>query len=158
MAPRATIDCRMLIGSNGPETSRPDSGNNSGPNTSSGTNTGTANRKIDPQLKNSSNTPPTKGPSAEPTVNVVAQIATASLRSSRPWTTEGTNASLEGISIAPKTPIRARPAISCVAVSEYAVSADTMAKPKDPASNNLRWPTRSPKLPLDTSNPANTSE
>ncbi|MNP08648.1 hypothetical protein D3C76_1007260 [compost metagenome] len=128
----------MLIGSNGPEASRSDSGNNSGPNTSSGTSTGTANRKIAPQLKNSSNTPPTKGPSAEPTVNVVAQIATASLRSSRSSNTERISANVEGISIAPKMPIQARPAISCVAVSEYAVSTDTIAKPKDPASNNLR--------------------
>ncbi|MNQ80149.1 hypothetical protein D3C85_951150 [compost metagenome] len=128
----------MLSGSSGPEASRSDSGNNIGPNISSGTNTGTANRKIAPQLKNSSNTPPTKGPSAEPTVNVVAQIATASLRSSRSSNTERINANVEGISIAPKTPIQARPAISCVAVSEYAVSTDTIAKPKDPASNNLR--------------------
>ncbi|MNJ72076.1 hypothetical protein D3C77_686910 [compost metagenome] len=65
-------------------------------------------------------------------------MATASRRSSRSSNSERISASVEGINMAPKIPMPARPAINCSALAEYAVTTDTVAKPNDPISNNLR--------------------
>lgn len=73
---------------------------------------GTPSRKTEPHQKYSSMAPPTTGPSAMPTENMVTQMAMAMPR----WRASANmlliRASVEGISVAPATPSRARAAIS----------------------------------------------
>ena len=65
--------------------------------------------------------------------------------------------SVEGISIAPKTPIAARAAISHSALGAKAASAETTPNPVAPMSSIRRRPNRSPSVPIVTSRLASTS-
>jgi hypothetical protein len=64
---------------------------------------------------------------------------------------------VEGISIAPNTPSRARAATSWAAEVANAASSETAPKPATPIISNLRRPIRSPRVPMVTSSPASTS-
>jgi hypothetical protein len=65
--------------------------------------------------------------------------------------------SVDGMSIAPNTPIPARAAISQAALGAKAASTETAAKPVAPISSIRRRPNRSPSVPIVTRSPASTS-
>ncbi len=133
------------------------SGTRSGASTSSGTSTGTAIRNTDPHAKCARRNPPTIGPSADPAENMEAQIAMARRRWSRSVKMLRRSERVEGMSIAPNTPMSARAAMSTAAVGAKAARAETVAKPVAPMSSIRRRPNRSPSVPIVTSRLARTS-
>ena len=134
-----------------------DSGSNAGARARSASITGTLTRNTEPHQACSSSTPPTTGPSAAPAANPVAQIASARRRWSRSANSVRSSARVEGISIAPKTPSRARAATRCAASVANAAAADTAPNPVTPISSSRRRPNRSPSVPIVTSSPASAS-
>ena len=119
--------------------------------------TGTDSRNTDPHEKCSSRSPPTIGPSAAPAENIAAHTAIARRRWSRSVKMLRSSDSVEGISIAPNTPMAARATISHPALGAKAASTETAAKPVAPMSSIRRRPNRSPSVPIVTSRPASTS-
>ena len=83
-----------------------------------------ASRNADPHQKCSSNQPPTSGPIAVPpeTLATITPIATARWWASR--NIAAVSDSVEGMRVAPVTPISARAAISSSGLGAYAASAD----------------------------------
>src|SRR5699024_10060334 len=88
------------------------SGTSRGATISSTTMTGTLIRNPDPHQRAPSSTPPTTGPSAIPTATLAVQIPIARVRSVGSVNRVRISASVEGISVAPPTPIRDRAAMS----------------------------------------------
>ena len=86
-----------------------------------------------------------------------AQMATASRRRFGSGKMLRIRDRVEGISIAPKKPSAARPAMSHSALGAKAVAAETAAKPTLPIRSRRRRPIRSPRLPMATSRPASTN-
>ena len=97
------------------------------------------------------------GPIAAPPANVAAQTAIASRRSSRCTNTVRMSESVDGISVAPNTPSRARQAIKASAVGANAAPTEARPNPNAPISSRRRRPTRSPRLPAAISRPASIS-
>ncbi len=147
----------MLSGSMRPGFGSRLSGTSSGAAMSSGMRTGTAMRNTEPHAKCSRRKPPTIGPSADPAENADAQTAMAMRRWSRFWKIDRSSDSVDGISMAPKKPSRARAAISRPAVGAKAASAETTANPVAPMRSRRRRPKRSPSVPMVTRSPASTS-
>ena len=115
---------------------------------------GTLMKNTEPHQKCSSSQPPTTGPSAAPPANIAAQVAIASRRSSPFVKMLRISDNVEGISVAPNTPSRAREANSASAVGLNAAHTDAMPKPTAPINSSRRRPMRSPRLPIATSRPA----
>ncbi|BAS14021.1 hypothetical protein AHiyo8_23240 [Arthrobacter sp. Hiyo8] len=65
--------------------------------------------------------------------------------------------SVDGMSMAPKMPMLARPAMSHSADGANAVAAETAAKPVLPINSKRRRPILSPRFPMDTKSAASTS-
>ena len=65
---------------------------------------------------------------------------------------------VDGISIAPNTPSRARAPTSNSALGANAAATDTTANPIAPIISRRRRPIRSPRLPIATSSAASTRE
>ena len=65
---------------------------------------------------------------------------------------------VEGISVAPATPSRARAAISISGLWEYAASTDTAPNAVPPTRSSRRLPMRSASPPIVTSIPASRNE
>ena len=82
-------------------------------------------RNTEPHAKCSSRMPPTIGPSAAPAENAAAHTAIARRRWSRLGKMLRSSESVDGISMAPKKPSRARAAISSAALGANAASAET---------------------------------
>ncbi len=61
---------------------------------------------------------------------------------------------VDGASVAPATPSRARIAISISALREKAAITDASANAAAPISSSLRRPIRSPRVPMVISEPA----
>lgn len=78
--------------------------------------TGTATRKTEPHQKASSSTPPTRGPTAPPSMKLVIHTVMAKLRCSASWNMALISESVDGPSTAPARPRRARATISVSAV------------------------------------------
>jgi hypothetical protein len=116
--------------------------------------TGTAIRKTEPQWKLWSRTPPASGPIAAPVEKLVIQIPIATVRC---WSSSNMlriSDSVEGASVAPATPSRAREAISISGVDETAASTDAPPKAPAPISRSRRRPIRSPSVPIVIRRPA----
>ena len=154
----APSDSSALNGSKRPGRGSRDSGSSRGARTTSATITGALTRKTTPQWKCSSSTPLSSGPSAAPPETPADQIATALRRSSGSWKTLRISASVDGISVAPPTPISARAAISISALVENAASTDAAPNAAAPIVRRRRRPMRSPSDPIVTSSPASTNE
>ena len=133
-----------------------DSGIKAGPRTSSGRMIGTATSSTAPHQKCSTSQPPKIGPSAAPPEKPAAQMATASRRRLGSGKMLRIRDRVEGISMAPKNPSPARPAISHSALGAKAVTAETAAKPVLPMKSSRRRPILSPRLPIATRRPART--
>ena len=97
------------------------------------------------------------GPSAAPAEKPAAHTAIAMRRWSRLVKMLRRSDSVDGISIAPNTPIAARAAISHSALGAKAASAETRPNPVAPMSSIRRRPNRSPSTPIVTSRLASTS-
>ena len=82
------------------------------------------------------------------------QTAIAWVRWPSLWNILRIKARVEGISVAPATPIRARAAISISGLEAYAPSTEAAANPTAPIIRSLRRPIRSPRLPIVIRNPA----
>lgn len=104
----AVNDSATPVRSSGPGFGSRDSGTSRGPSTSKGSRIGTATRNTEPQWKCCSSAPPTMGPSVEPAVKHEAQMAIASRRDDVSVKMLRISDSVDGISIAPKTPSAAR--------------------------------------------------
>jgi hypothetical protein len=126
------------------------------PSSSAATANGTLRRKTEDQSNHSSSRPPASGPRPIPTAASAAQIPIALPRSSAGKTLAMIDSVAGMISAAP-TPISARTAITCPAVS--ATRAPRLATPKIamPACRASLRPNRSPSVPNTSSSPANTS-
>jgi hypothetical protein len=61
---------------------------------------------------------------------------------------------VDGATVAPKTPMSARLAMSISALFEDAASSDDSAKPAAPPRSSFRRPIRSPSVPMVISRPA----
>jgi hypothetical protein len=107
--------------------------------------------------KCSSSRPPVTGPIATPRPENPAQIAIARPRSRGSRKTLVRIESVDGMISAPPTPISERVAISWVAEPASADSTDPRAKITMPTRSASLRPNRSPRLPVVSSRPANTS-
>ncbi|GAA1101235.1 hypothetical protein GCM10009668_19340 [Nocardioides dubius] len=134
-----------------------DSGNSSHPAIRVTTITGMLIRKTEPHQNRSSSTPPTSGPSAAPAVAPTDQMAIARARWPRSRNIERTIESVEGISVAPARPSRARAAIRVSGLGANAASAEESPNPTVPISSSLLRPIRSARLPMVISRPARTN-
>lgn len=119
---------------------------------------GTLTRNTAPHQKCCSSAPPNSGPAAAPAAPIALHTPMAKLRSVSSVNVERIRASVEGMSVAPATPSRARATISISAVAEYAAKMEITANSDPPTrSRNLR-PKRSPRFPMVMSRPARTKE
>ncbi|GAA0239834.1 hypothetical protein GCM10009527_040620 [Actinomadura nitritigenes] len=107
-----TRDSAALGRSHGPGDGSFDSGSSRAPATTSTAITGRLIRKTEPHQKRSSSRPPTRGPTAAPAETPEAQIPMAMERSRASVKMFRISASVDGIRVAPATPIRARAAMS----------------------------------------------
>ena len=130
------------------------SGRSRGPIASSSTITGTASRKTEPQGKRSRSTPPTSGPIAAPAEKLVIQIPIATVRC---WSTSNMlriSDRVDGASVAPAIPSRARETISISGLDENAARTEAPPNAPAPMSSSRRRPIRSPSVPIVIRNPA----
>jgi hypothetical protein len=91
---------------------------------------------------------------ALPTIKPVIHTVIARVRSRSTWNILRSSDRVDGISVAPATPSRARAAIRVSALSENAAITDASPKALAPASSSLRRPMRSPSVPMVTRKPA----
>ena len=89
---------------------------------------GTLTRKAACQLNRSSRAPPTTGPTAAPRAAVAPQMLRASVRSRASVKTARISDSVEGITIAPPIPSRARIAMTAAALSAQRMAIEPTAK------------------------------
>jgi hypothetical protein len=113
-------------------------------------------RKTLPQLNSSSSRPPTMGPNATPRPETPAQTAIA-LGRSRSGKMFIRIERVAGMMPAAPTPIRARAAISSLALPDIAAHSDPAPKTSRPSMRKRRRPKRSPRVPPTRSSPAKTS-
>ena len=116
--------------------------------------TGTFSRNTEPHQNSSSSAPPRSGPAAAPADRLAAHTPMAVRRWPGSANMVRISDRVEGISVAPATPSRARAAISIGALVESAARTDTAAKAAPPISSTRRRPIRSPSVPMVTSAPA----
>jgi hypothetical protein len=118
---------------------------------------GTLIRNTDPHQKWASSSPPMIGPSETPRPVVPAHRPMARCRSAGSRNTAVMMARVEGIIIAPPTPMLARAAISRPTEPENAAQAEPAANAARPARNTRLRPIRSARLPMTRSRPAKTT-
>ncbi len=104
-------DRATLPRSQGPGEGSRDSGSSLMPTTTRITITGRLIRKTEPHQKWPSRKPPTTGPTAAPAEAMAPQMPTARLRSLGSWKMLRIRARVDGISVAPAMPSRARATI-----------------------------------------------
>ena len=78
----------------------------------------------------------------------------ATVRCLGSWNMWKISDSVDGASVAPAMPSRARLTISISALVENAASTETTPKAAAPISSSRRRPIRSPRVPMVTSEPA----
>ena len=88
---------------------------------------GTLTRNAECQLNASSSAPPTTGPTAAPSAAVAPQMLSASVRSRGSAKTERMSDRVEGITIAPPMPSRARIAMTAAALSAHRTATEPTA-------------------------------
>ena len=153
-ASTAATDRAALSRSSLPAPGSRNSGSSSGPSTSSSAITGTASRNTDPHQNHSSSIPPSSGPIAPPTEKLVIHTETATVRCRGSANMFRINDRVEGATVAPATPSRARAAISIAALVDHAASSEVAPNAAAPISSSRRRPMRSPRVPMVTSDPA----
>ena len=135
-----------------------DSGTNASVARSMRSASGGLTQKIACQLKCSSRSPPTIGPSATPTPATAAQIPTACARSCGLGKTCTRMLSVDGMMQAPPRPISARQRVNTnTSCANTAVSEATMKIPR-PITSSRRRPNRSPIAPASRRLPAKMTE
>ena len=130
------------------------SGSRRRPSTRTPAITGTAGRNTELHEKCSSKTPPTRGPIAAPEEKLAIQTPTAKVRWRGSANSARTSDSVEGASVAPAAPSRARAAMSMPTLVAAAASVEARAKVAAPIMSSRRRPIRSPRVPMVTSRPA----
>ena len=133
-----------------------DSGTRKGAASTAKATTGRFTRKTDPHEKCSSSHPPATGPIAIPRPATAAQMPIARARSSAGKTLVRMER-VVGMISAPPMPMSARVRISVSALSDMAASSDPVPNTSIPATSARRRPKRSPRLPMVSNRPANTS-
>ena len=88
---------------------------------------GTLTRKAECQLNDSSRAPPTTGPTAAPSAAVAPQTLRARVRSRASSKIDRISERVDGITIAPPTPSRARIAITAAALSAQSTATEPTA-------------------------------
>ena len=116
------MDSAELRMSKGPGSGSRDSGITRGPIRSRAVVTGTPTRKTEPHQKCSSRRPPAIGPTTAPTENMVAQTATANCRRRSSMKMLRISERVDGISVAPATPNKARAPIRASGVGAKAAA------------------------------------
>ena len=151
---RSAAFTTALTRSSRPARESRNSGSSSGPSTSSSAITGTASRNTEPHQNHSSSTPPSSGPIAPPTEKAVihTEMATVRCRGSRNMLRISDR--VEGATVAPASPSRARAAISIATLAAQAASSEVAPKAAAPISSSRRRPMRSPRVPMVTRDPA----
>jgi hypothetical protein len=91
---------------------------------------------------------------APPTEKLVAHTPMATVRWRASRNMFRISDSVEGASVAPATPSRARAAINMEALRENAASTDAAPKVAAPSISKRRRPMRSPSVPMVMSRPA----
>ncbi len=150
----AASDSAALTRSSRPASGSRASGSTSGPSTSSNSITGTPSRNTEPHQKYSSSAPPISGPIALPTEKPETQTPIATERWAGSANMVRISASVEGMSVAPASPNRARLAINHSALGENAARVEAKPNQAAPISNKRRRPMRSPSVPMVISAPA----
>jgi hypothetical protein len=89
-----------------------------------------------------------------PTVKLDIHTAMAAVRWRGSWNMLRIRASVEGISVAPAMPSRARLAMSISALVDQAAIRDAAPNAAAPASSRRRRPIRSPSTPMAIRKPA----
>ncbi len=117
--------------------------------------TGTLSRKTAPHQKCAMSAPPSTGPPTRPTMATAVQAAIAFGRSSSSKTVIRMESVL-GMTSAPPTPIRTRPAISWPGLSAMAATSEAAPNRASPMIITFRRPKRSERLPEVSSRPAKT--
>lgn len=97
--------------------------------------TGTFNQNAADQPNDSTRCPPMSGPMAAPAPATEAQMPMARVRSLSSVKILRINDSVEGITMAPPTPSRARPTISCAGACAVAATMDASPNSTNPARN-----------------------
>jgi hypothetical protein len=120
--------------------------------------TGTLTRNTEPHHRCSSSTPATTGPAAAPPENAADQTATAVARRRGSGNAVLISENVEGMSVAPPRPSRARAAIRAPEVGANAASTEATPNAAAPHISSRRRPMRSPSVPMVTSSPASTNE
>jgi hypothetical protein len=115
-------------------------------------------RNAEPHQNRSSNAPPMMGPAVMPPMKQASQMLIACPICSGRGNMCRISAIVEGMSVAPATPRRARAAISISGLWEYAASTDTAPNAVPPTRRSRRLPIRSASPPMVTSNPASRNE
>ena len=156
-ASTATTDKAALTRSSRPARGSRNSGSSSGPSTSSSVITGTASRNTEPHQNHSSSTPPTSGPTAPPAEKLVIHTATATVRCRGSRNMLRISDRVDGATVAPASPSRARAAISIPALVDQAASTEVAPNAAAPIKSSRRRPMRSPRVPMVTSDPAATN-
>jgi hypothetical protein len=150
----ATSERAALRRSSRPASGSLNSGSSRGPIARRSAITGTARRKTEPHQKNSSNTPPSSGPTAPPSEKAVIQTPMANVRCPGSPKRLRISERVDGAMVAPAIPRSARAAISISGLVENAVSTEAAAKPAAPMSKRRRRPIRSPSVPIVMRAPA----
>ena len=157
-ATRPTIEASAAAQSQRPCTASRSSGSRRAPTMSRTASTGRLIRNTEPHQKRSSSTPPTIGPTAAPPAAIALHKPMARVRSRATVKIERMMASVDGMMVAPPTPMSTRAAMSHSADGAKAASAEARPKIAQPASSTRLRPRRSLRAPADTSKPASTSE
>jgi hypothetical protein len=150
----ASSDITALITSRRPAFGSRYSGSVRGPRRSRRPITGTPIRNTEPHQKASRKIPPRTGPTAPPAEYAAIQNPIAVVRCFWSRNIVKMSDSVEGATVAPKTPMSARLAMSISELVENAASSDDSANPTAPPSRSRRRPTRSPRVPIVMSRPA----
>src|SRR6266568_1497657 len=133
-ASTAATDRAALSRSSLPAPGSRNSGSSSGPSTSSSAITGTASRNTDPHQNHSSSTPPSSGPIAPPTEKLVIHTEIATVRWRGSANMLRISDRVEGATVAPATPSRARAAISIAALVDQAARSEVAPNAAAPIS------------------------
>ncbi len=118
--------------------------------------TGTLTKKIEPQEKCSSSSPPITGPSAPLAPATAAHTPIARARSRGSWKMLVSSDSVAGMISAAPMPIEARVKISCPAEPAKPEAIEPRPNTTIPTSSAPLRPNRSPIAPIVSSRPANT--
>jgi hypothetical protein len=112
--------------------------------------TGTASRNTAPHHRASRSRPPRTGPSSMPPMKQLIQTEMAVPCCLGSWNMVLISARVEGISVAPASPMRARLTMSISGLTENAASVEAAANATPPTSSRRRLPMRSPSVPIVT--------